>query len=211
LDINGYFRRKILKFKLAYLYIVLALGVVITLFILSRQNENSPMQSTNISGEQMPDDEVHKGLQDPTKPNPSRSNVSPEVYQKMEALKKDVEANPDDTTKIKAYADFMTAAHKPEEALPYYEKILNINPERNDVLFKLAMIYYDKQELDKAEEYTNLILKNDKDNTQAMYNLGAIAASKGEKDRAKEIWNKLVTDYPNDEAARLAKSSLEKL
>ncbi len=200
-----------MKFKLAYLYIILALGVVITLFMLSRQNDNNPGQSNNIRGEQMPNDEIHKGLQDPTKQNPSKSNVSAEVYEKMETLKKDVEANPNDTTRMKAYADFMTAAHKPDEALPYYEKILNLNPKRNDVLFNLAMIYYNKQNLDKAEEYTSLILKNDKNNTQAMYNLGAIAAGKGEKERAKEIWNKIVSEYPDDEAAQLAKSSLEKL
>lgn len=199
-----------MKFKLAYLYVVLGLGVIVTLFYLSR-NDTSKVENNGIAGEQVPNDEVHKGLQDPTKQNPSKSNVSAEVYQKMEALKKDVDANPNDTSRMKAYADFMTAAHKPDEALPYYEKILNSNPKRNDILFNLAMIYYNKQNLDKAEEYTSLILKNNKNNTQAMYNLGAIAAGKGEKERAKEIWNKLVTDYPNDEVTQLAKSSLEKL
>ena len=159
----------------------------------------------------MPNDEVHKGLQDPTKENPSKSNVSSEVFRKMEMLKKDVEANPGDTAKMKAYADFLAAAHRPEDALTYYEKILNVDSKRNDVLFSLALIYYNQQNLDKAEEYTNLILKNDENNTQAMYNLGAIAASKGEKERARKIWNKLVTDYPNDEVTQLAKSSLEKL
>ena len=202
-----------MKFKIAYLYILLGLGVVITLFILAGRKNDSPKTSAgNIENQQLPDDDVHKGMQNPMSGgNPSKGNVSQEVYQKMDRLKKEVEANPKDTVKMREYADFMAAAHSPEEAITYYEKILKINPGRNDILFDLSMIWFTKQDYDKAEGYTDEILKNDKANTQAMYNLGAIAASKGEKERAKEIWTKLVSLYPGDEAAELAKSSLEKL
>lgn len=201
-----------MKFKIAYLYAILGFGVVVTLFILSGTKNTDPkIPAGNIENEPMPNDEMHKGLQNPVGGNPSKSNVSQEVYQKMDKLKKDVEANPRDTTKMREYADFMAAAHRPDEAITYYGKILKINPQRNDILFNLSMVYFSRQDYDKAEEYTSRILKNDKNNTQAMYNLGAIAASKGEKERAKVIWNKLVSDYPGDEAAQLAKSSLEKL
>ena len=200
-----------MKFKLVYLYIILGLGVIATLIVLSFRINNPRTADTNISTRQMPDDNVHKGLQNPTKEDPSKSNVSPEVYHKMDVLKKDVETNPQDTAKMRAYADFMTAAHKQEEALPYYEKILKKDPKRNDILFTLAMIYYNQHNLDKAEDYTNRILKNDKNNTQAMYNLGAIAAGKGDKEKAREIWNKIITDFPSDEVSQLARSSIEKL
>ncbi len=201
-----------MKFKIAYLYVILGLGVVVTLFILSRpKNTETQIPSGNIENKQMPDDDVHKGMQNPVEGNPSKSNVSQEVYQKMDKMKKDVEANPRDTIKIREYADFVSAAHRPDEAIIYYEKILKVDPHRNDILFNLSMVYFSKQNYDKAEDYTSRILNNDKNNTQAMYNLGAIAASKGEKERAKVIWNKLISDYPGDEAAQLAKSSLEKL
>ncbi len=201
-----------MKFRIVYLYILLGIGVIVTLLILSgKSNNQNTVPAGSIAGEEMPNDDVHKGLQNPVGENPSKSNVSSEVFQKMEMLKKQVEANPNDTSKMREYADFMTAAHKPEEALSYYEKIIKIDPKRNDILFNLAMVYYGKQNYDKAEEYTARVLKNDKNNTQAMYNLGAIAASRGDKERAKEIWNKLVSDYPGDEASQLAKSSLEKL
>ncbi len=200
-----------MKFKFVYLYIILGFGVIATLIIISVGNKNPRTADTNISNQQIPDDNVHNGLQNPTKEDPSKSNVSPEVYQKMDELKKDVDANPLDTAKMRAYADFMTAAHKQEEALPYYEKIIRRDPRRNDILFNLAMIYYNQQNLDKAEDYTNRILKNDKNNTQAIYNLGAIAAGKGDKEKAREIWNKLITDFPSDEVSQLARSSLGKL
>lgn len=200
-----------MRFKLIYLYIILGLGVITTIIILSAKNSNPHTPDTNLSSEQMPNDNVHKGLQNPTKEDPSKSNVSPEVYHHLDVLKKDADANPQDTAKTRAYADFLTAAHKQDEALPYYEKIIKKDPKRNDILFDLAMIYYNQHNLDKAEDYTNRILLNDKNNTQAMYNLGAIAAGKGEKDRAREIWNKIINNFPSDEVAQLARSSLEKL
>lgn len=200
-----------MKFKLVYLYFILTLGVIITLFILSGKSNTTNTTGNINTSEQMPNDDVHKGLQEPSKENPSKGNVISEVYEKMSELKKDVEANPNDTSRMKAYADFMAAAHKPEDALPYYEKILKKDPKRIDILFDLAMINYNRQDYVKAENYTQRILENDKRNTQAMYNLGAIAASKGDKERAKTIWTKLVSDYPNDEVTQLARSSLEKL
>ncbi len=201
-----------MKFRIAYLYIILAVGVVITLIFLAGGNDtNTEPVAGNIENQQMPNDDIHKGLGNPGGSNPSKSNVSQEFYQKMDMLKKEVEANPTDTAKIKEYADFIAAAHKPDQAIPYYEKILKIDPKRNDVLFSLSMLYFGRQDYNKAEEYTNRILDNDKDNTQAMYNLGAIAASKGDKARAREVWQRLVSEYPGTEAAELAKSSLEKL
>ena len=199
-----------MKFKMAYLYIILGLGVVVTLFILAGNNNEPDQPSQNISDQQIPNDKVHKGLQNPMGGNPSKSNVSQEVYEKMDRLKKEVEAQPNDTLKMREYADFMAAAHRPDEAIIYYNKILEVNPHRNDILFGLSMIFYSRQDYQKAEDYTNRILKSDKNNTQALYNLGAIAASKGEKDRAKSIWNKLITEYPGDQAAELARSSLQK-
>ena len=200
-----------MKFKMAYLYIILGLGVVVTLFVLAGNNNKPDEPTQNVSGQQIPNDEVHKGLQNPMDGNPSKSNVSQEVYEKMGRLKKEVEANPNDTLKMREYADFMAAAHRPDEAIIYYNKILEVNPHRNDILFGLSMIFYSRQDYQKAEDYTNRILSSDKNNTQALYNLGAIAASKGEKDRAKSIWTNLITNYPGDEAAELARSSLNKL
>jgi cytochrome c-type biogenesis protein CcmH/NrfG len=200
-----------LKFKIKYLYLIVGLGVIVTLIILSRGSKEPTASVNQIEGQEMPNDSVHKGLKNPVGENPSKSNVSSEVYHKMDMLKKAVEENPNDTAKMKTYADFMTAAHKPEDAIPYYEKILKADPGRNDILFSLAMLTYNKQDYDKAEFYTNQILKNDKNNTQAMFNLGAIAASKGDKEKAKQIWNKLIQNYPDDETAQLAKTAVQKL
>ena len=129
----------------------------------------------------------------------------------MEFLKKDVEKNPNDTVKLKAYADFLYMAHQTDKALPIYQKLARLSPKNSDVHFSLAYIYYNNRNLDKAEKETDIILSYDKNNPQALYNKGAIIAGKGNIAKAQKIWNDIVNKYPGTEAAKLAKSALQKL
>ena len=130
---------------------------------------------------------------------------------KLEMLKNAVEQNPNDTTKLKEYADLLAEAHKKSEAVGYYQKILDVDPNRIDIRFSLSFIYYSFGDLKKAEEETNEILRIDPNNANAQYNLGAIAATKGEKEKAKELWLKIAKEHPDEEVGIKAKNSIEKL
>ena len=143
--------------------------------------------------------------------NPSGLNVSEEVKHKLEVMKKDVEANPADTLKIREYADFLAAAHHPEEAIVYYQKILEKDKNRKDIYFGMTFVYYNQGNLAKAEEVTRQMLTLFPDDPMVNYNVGAIEATKGNKEKAREIWTKLIEDYPTDKTAELAKNSLNKL
>ena len=197
-----------MKFKPLYAYLSLVVILIVLLVVFTQKNKNSEAPG-DITNQEMPNDDVHKGLQNGEAPN--KSNVSADIIRKMEELKKEADENPDDTLKLKAYADFLTEAHKPDEAVEYYQKILKVNPKRADVLFSLSFIYYNKHDYDKSEEYTNKILSFDKNNPLALYNLGAISATKGDKNKAKEIWNEIITKFPNSEAAKTAEQSLSGL
>ncbi len=196
-----------MKFKPLYAYLSLVVILVVFLVVFTQKNNNQ--STTDIANQEIPNDDIHKGLKNGEAPN--KSNVSADIIRKMEELKKAAEENPNDTLKLKEYADFLTEAHKPDEAIPYYQKILKVNPKRTDILFSLSFIYYNKQDYNKSEELTNKILSYDKNNPLALYNLGAISATKGDNEKAKDIWNKLIEKYPNAEAARAAKQSLENL
>jgi tetratricopeptide (TPR) repeat protein len=196
-----------MKFKPLYLYLGLILVLVVLLFVFTNKNNSS--SAPDVSKQEMPNDEIHEGLKN--NQTPGRANVSPEVIRRMEELKKAAEENPNDTLKLREYADFLTEAHKPDEAVNYYEKILKVNPKRTDILFSLSFIYYNKQDYDKSNELTNKILSIDKNNPQALYNLGAIAATKGNNNEARNIWNKLIKDHPNTEAAKAAEQSINDL
>ncbi len=196
-----------MKIRPLYIYVALVILAFVILFFASQNNDSSSEVPSSISGKEMPKDAVHEGLTE----NPSGANVSKEFKAKMEALKKEVDANPNDTLKMREYADLLTASHQPNKALPYYQKILNKDPKRKDILFSLTFIYYTDKNYDKAEEITNKILTYDKNDLEAVYNLGAIAAARGNKAKAKDIWTKLVKEHPDAKAAKLAQNSLTQL
>lgn len=198
-----------MKFKPVYLYGALAVIIVVVLLIVA-QNNSGIKTTTNISDKQMPMDEVHKNLNNKMN-DPNSSNVSQEVFHKLEVMKKDVDTHPNDTLKIREYADFLFSAHKPDEAITYYQKILDKDKKRKDIYFSITFVYYSKQDLVKAEEVTQKMILLFPDEPMAKYNLGAIEATKGNKEKAREIWTKLIKEFPTSETTELAKNSLSKL
>ena len=199
-----------MKFKPIYLYGLVAAIAIITLIIVS-QTTGDEKVAGDISNKEMPMDDVHKNLNKGMMDNPTGANVSEEVKHKLDVMKKDVDANPNDTLKIREYADFLAAAHKPDDAIVYYQKILDKDKNRKDVYFALTFVYYNQKNLVKAEEVTLQMYKLFPNDPMVNYNLGAIEATKGNKDKAREIWNNLVKNHPNDKTSELAKNSLNKL
>jgi len=200
-----------MKFKPIYLYGAVALIAIAMLIIVAIQ-ENSNSTDITLSDEQvMPDDDVHKQLKNQMNNSPGKENVSEEYRKRLTELKEAVDKNPSDTLAMRNYADLLSASHKMNEAIPYYEKIIEINPKRADIYFSLALIYYNKQDFVKCEELNNKVLSFDQKNQMALYNLGAIAATQGKMDKAKEYWNKVISINAQSQTGKLAKESLSKL
>lgn len=197
-----------LEFKPLYIYPALVLLIAVTFMIIFTIDSGEP--ETKTVTDTIPDDEIHRGFQsDPH--SPTQMNVSKEVQQKLDQLKKEYDKNPADTAKAKEYADYLTAAHKADAAIVLYENILKINPKRTDILFSLTFIYYNKIDLDKSAFYNNQILKINPSNLDALYNSGAILAASGKEKEAKEIWNKIIKENPLSPAAEMAKSAIEQI
>jgi tetratricopeptide (TPR) repeat protein len=197
-----------MKIKPVFIYIGAFIIVIAVLIITSTGGSSS--SSSDIS-EQMPNDAVHKELTAPGGEAPSKGNVSSSFMKKMDSLKTIVESNPNDTATVKEYAQLLSMAHQPQKAIELYRTILNKDPKRIDILLDLTFAYYNKGDLNKAEEITNKVLSIDKDQPEANYNLGAIAAAHGNNEKARTIWQKLVDKYPGTEVAQIAKSSLQRL
>lgn len=199
-----------MKFKPIYLYGLVVIIAVVTLIIVT-QSSDEGTKTDNVTNEQMPDDNIHKNLGHGMMQNPTGANVSEEVRQKLDLMKKEVESNPTDTIKIREYADLLAAAHRPDEAISYYERIIEKDKTRKDIYFAITFVYYNQKDLVKAEEVTREMSRLFPDDAMVNYNLGAIEATKGNKEKAREIWNKLIKDYPNDKTSELAKNSLNRL
>lgn len=200
-----------MRFKPIYFYGVLVIAALAILIVVGIQETTTPTEVPVANDQTMPNDDVHKQLKNPTGNTPGKENVSEEYRKKLAELKEAVDSNPSDTLAMRNYADFLSASHKMNEAIPYYEKILKINPKRSDIYFSLALIYYNKQDFLKCEEANNKVLSFEPKNQMALYNLGAIAATRGKKDKAKEFWNKVLLINPESKTGKLAKESLAKL
>jgi len=200
-----------MKFKPIYFYGILAIAAIAVLIIVGIQDSSNHGQAPVTDNQMMPEDDIHKQLKNQSSNSPGKENVSEEYRKKLAELEKDVNENPTDTVKLRNYADFLAASHKMNEAIPYYEKILEINPKRADVRFALAVIYYNKQDFAKCENENKKVLTFDPKNQMALYNLGAIAATQGRKDKAKEFWNEVISIDAKSETGMLAQESLSKL
>lgn len=187
--------------------VVIAIAVVV---FTSWNGSKTSDSGVDIMQQQMPDDDIHKNLKKPDD-LPTKENVNESAIKQLEELKKSVEENPNDTLKLRQYADYLTMAHKQDEAISYYEKILKVNPKRTDIYISLAYIYFTQSDFNKAEEYTNRILSYDKNNVHALYNLGAIWASSNQKEKAKQVWERIVKEFPDTETSNLARNSLSRL
>ena len=200
-----------MKFKPIYLYgVVLAAAVVLLIFFSRSKDSNPDPETTNLQNENIPDDDIHNQLK-MQESNPTKDNVTENFHKRMGELKQAVENNPNDTLKLKEYADFLAAAHKTEEAIRMYDRILKINPKRTDIYFSITLLYYNEKDLQKAEEYNEKVLIYDPTNSMALYNRGALAATRGDKEKARTIWEKIVKDDPDSEVGILAKQSLTRL
>jgi tetratricopeptide (TPR) repeat protein len=200
-----------MKFKPIYFYGIIVLVSVIVLVIVSMQSSDEPKEIAIEQNQNMPNDDVHKQLKNQVSTPPSKENVSEAYRKKMAELKAAVDKNPEDTLVVKNYADFLSASHKMNEAITYYNRILQVDSKRTDIHFALALIYYNIQDFAKCEDENNKVLSYDPKNQMALYNLGAIAATKGEVVKAKDFWNQVIEISSDSETGKLAKESLEKL
>ena len=201
-----------MKIKPLYIYLFgVVLAVAVFFFVSYDSGTNTMPAQNNIANKQMPNDAIHKGLQNPNEQPPNKDNVDATVMKHLDMLKKAVDESPKDTVKLKEYADFLAAAHKPNDALEYYNRILKINPKRTDIIFSVAYINYTERKFDVAEKLLNSVLSYDKNNLRAYYNLGAIAYSSGNKEKAKKIWTKLANEYPKSAMGKMAKESVKQI
>lgn len=200
-----------MKFKPIYFYGIIVFISIIVLVVVSMQSSDEPKDIAIEQNQNMPDDDVHKQLKDQVSTPPSKENVSEAYREKMAELKTAVDKNPEDTLALRNYADFLSASHKMNDAITYYNKILLVDSRRSDIHFALALIYYNKQDFAKCEDENNRVLMYDPKNQMALYNLGAIAATKGDVVNAKDLWNQVLKINSESETGKLAQESLGKL
>ncbi|MEG8947153.1 tetratricopeptide repeat protein [Rosettibacter firmus] len=200
-----------MKFKSVYIYLVLFLSFLISVLLFTPGAKKTVNEDeTNINRE-MPDDDIHRGIKTDASKMPSKENVSKEAIEKLNQLKLEYEKNPDDTIKIRNYADMLMLAHQPDKAIELYNKILSFDSKRIDILLHLTYLYFNKGELEKAEEISKRILSIKNNFPLALYNLGVIYHAKGDIEKAKYYWKEVIRKEPDSKLAKNSKLMIENI
>ncbi len=209
MDIGGFFKETIIIQKIKYIYLLIFTIAVVYSFPSCSSEEKSGYKK--IKNNEMPKDEIHQKLKSVDPAVPSKENVDKSVVDKMKNLENELTRGSNDTSKMLEFADYMIAGHQIDKGIYYYNKILEINPNRDDILLQLAIVYSSQHKFSEAIDVTKRMLKINPNNQIALYNLGALNATIGEKEKAKTIWQSIVTKYPNSEMTKKAKQSLKRL
>jgi tetratricopeptide (TPR) repeat protein len=198
--------------KIKPLHIYGAIFAIIVLAIIFTTSESNNQLNSNTQAEVgMPNDDIHKGMNNMGEGSPSKSNVRQDFWTKLEASKSAYEKNPNDTLAMKNYAQMLSMSHQSDKAIQLYEKILTIDPKRIDILLAEGLAFYNNQNYVMAENVTKKIISIDSKNIEAKYNLGVISAAQGKNEDAKKIWKELAEKYPNNEIGKLALESLTQI
>ncbi len=194
-----------MKIKTPYIYLLALIILIAGLITLSRIQKQTKNEEKTLN--QMPDDDIHKNL----KNHLGMMELNEETKKVIEEYENALKTNPNDTLKMREYAEFLAMSHKIDQAQELYEKIYKIDNKRKDVLLALTTIYFNKGELDKATDFSNKILMLDKNDLYAIYNLGVIEATKENFDIAQKHWENILKESPDSEIGILAKKSIEKI
>lgn len=194
-----------LKLKPLYIYLIGFVIFLVAIIFFSINRPGTKMPDDAMHGK-APNDDVHKGMG-----MPGMGGMSEAFKQKEAELKTALDKSPNDTLKIKEYAQFLMAAHKPVDALKYLQKIVDIDPKRIDVMLNMTFIYDIQGNTAAAETLTRKILAISPNSQEANFNLAILMEKKGDKEKAKQIWNDLVKKYPNTDIAKMSQEGLDRL
>ena len=199
-----------MKFKPVTIYLG-AFALVVLLIFLFSEGENNEVKKPFNSHEGVPMDNPHEGMKDAKGEIPSKDNVSESYKKKVEELRIRIKENPNDTLSIKELGHFQYMAHKTDEALDLYNRILAIDPHRTDILFAVGVIHYNEGKYDEAESFVKKVLEYDPANSVAIYNLGAIKKASGDNVAALKYWKRVINEHPKTQEAFLAQTAIRKM
>ncbi len=142
---------------------------------------------------------------------PDADNIAPSFHVALEALRRNLEKAPQDTTLLLRMARLMQDGHKTEEAAAYYRRYLALHPQGRQAWLDLAQCYGALERWDEALATTQDLLQRFPDDPAGLYNLGAVYANTGRIEEARAAWQRVVAQARNPEMKTMAQSALKRL
>jgi tetratricopeptide (TPR) repeat protein len=126
-------------------------------------------------------------------------------------LQENLKTNPDGFRENVDLANFLFDNKRFNEAINYYLKAIEINPNQPDILVDTGVSYFELKRFSEAKTYFEKALKLKKDHVNALYNLGVVSAQLGEMPQMLEYWERLIVVAPETEQARAAKQMMDQV
>ncbi len=140
-----------------------------------------------------------------------QSKKAPSEQAQLTKLRQDVQKNPKNTKALVTLADFLYDRGKPEEAITYYTKALEIDPKLTDARVDMGTAYYDLEEYDKALEAFKTATTENPNHAFAWYNMGVVFKVKKDTANQKFAWERFLVIQPTGEQADAVRQELSQL
>src|SRR5499427_10758849 len=116
------------------------------------------------------------------------------------AYRKAVEMDPSELSHQRGLAQTLFSEEKYSEALKVYQKLSDLMPDDSDVYLRIAQIYRELHQLDKAEENLVKARQYAPGNLEVMYNEGMLYESQGRYEDAIRVLSDAVTGIKGQSA-----------
>ena len=97
------------------------------------------------------------------------------------------------------------------EAIPYYEKTMQLDSKNADVIVDLGVCYFNLENYDKARQLFQDALNAEPNHVNALYNVGVVAIRLKEMDVLMDAWGQLVKIAPDSPQALQASTILDEI
>lgn len=139
----------------------------------------------------------------------SASAANMQALADMNALEKQLEANPNDMETVLHVANLAFDNRFYDKAIVYYKRYLEKNPKNANARVDLGVCYYDVGNLDEAQKEMLTALKYDPKHLQGHFNLGIVNLRAGRVKDANDWFKKTIALAPNSDIGQQAKQFLE--
>ncbi len=132
-----------------------------------------------------------------------------ELETHIQALKDKIAQEPENVQHYVDLGNLLFDATRFSEAIPYYQKALELNPNQPDVVVDLGVCYFQLENYDKAKELFQKALDIAPNHVTALYNMGIVDIRMGNVEGLIEAWTKLIEVAPTSPQAIRAKQILD--
>ncbi len=142
---------------------------------------------------------------------PDADNVAPSFHVELEALRRNLDNSPQDTTLLLRLARLTQDGHQTEEAVGYYRRYLALHPQGRQAWLDLTQCLGALERWAEALETTQAMLGRFPDDPAGLYNLGAVYANTNRFGEAREAWQRVAAQTQDPAMKTLAEGALQRL